>query len=229
MAWGSSKVALAAALTAALTCSPAQGASRDGTATRAYLKADYALVKFARAKRTASNAALQGLLDGVRRTCPRIALDSPQVTDSEQLSNEIVGAMIVAGTLPDKPAIARFARAVAGLRWSSSRLTRRIHTYARELKKLVTLAPADICADVGAWVASGYRTLPTPTVAFNRHYKAVNVPIGELPEPQLTRSAGSGQRRLLDRIRRIEAAIADFEAEAVETWAQIMDTLVLQP
>ena len=220
---------LGVALAAAAPVAPAGAASGNAVATQAYLKADYALMKVAQAKQGAAEGALQGLLNEIRGQCPNVAFASPQVTDSEQLSNELVGAMIVVATAPERQAIARYAHAVAGLRWSNARLTSTIKAYARQLSALSTMPAPNVCADVRTWVSSDYQTLPATTVQFDQSYKAVNVPIGELPEQLLAPYERPAQQGMLRSIRQLESSEADFEARAVNVWADAMNSMVLQP
>ena len=56
------------------------------------------MLRSAQALQGRSDAAIKGLLSQVQRECPAAALESPQNTDSEQLSNELVGEMIISGT-----------------------------------------------------------------------------------------------------------------------------------
>jgi hypothetical protein len=227
----SAALAICVAGCAAIAAFPplAHASPRDLAATQSYLDANYAMLRSAHALQGRSDGAIKGLLSQVQRECPAAAVESPQNTDSEQLSNELVGEMIIAGTRPVSRAIARYARAVSGLRWSNGRLTRAIRTYARQLSSLAKMAAPNLCADVRSWVDSRYQTLPASTVAFNSSYKAVNVPIGELPEALLAPYERPGQTGLLGRIRRLETSAADFEARAVSTYGEIMNALVLQP
>jgi hypothetical protein len=212
----------------ALPTAPASAAGGNAAATQAYLNASYALGRSAKAREGTSEEALQSLLHSVRSECLNVAAASPQDTDSEQLSNELVGAMIIAGTAPDRQAIARYRQAVSGLRWSNGALTRTVKTFASSLSTLSAMAPPSVCADVRAWVASGYQTLPAATVQFNERYKAVNVPIGELPGG-LAPFESPAQQGVVRKIRQLEQDEADFEARAVNTYGQIMNAMVLQP
>jgi hypothetical protein len=216
------------ALGASAPAAPALAAGNVAS-TQAYLSADLALVRAAQANEGASEAALKSLPRSVSSECPNVAVASPQNPDSEALSNELVGAMIVVGTRPNRQAIARFASAVSRLRWSNGRLTNTISSYASQLSALSKMAPPQVCGDVRSWVRSGFQTLPTSSVQFNQAYKAVNVPIGELPEQLLAPYERPGQAGTLRRIQQLETAVADFEARATTIWAEAMNTMVLQP
>jgi hypothetical protein len=218
----------ALALLGAPSC--ALAASGDVASTQAYIQANYALVQAGRAKLGAAAAALLAVRRQIGGECPRAAAESPQNADSTQLSNEVIGAIVIAAIRTDLPAGANFVRAVKGLRWSNHKLTSTVQSYAGKLKVLNTLAPPNVCADVRAWVASDYRTLPVSTVRFDQLFEPNWVGIGELPAQLLAPYERPNQRTVLRRTSQLESQLTDFEAEdGVETWSQIMNTLVLNP
>jgi hypothetical protein len=208
--------------------SPAVAASADVSATQAYVRANYALVSSAHARIGVADAILKSLLARVRRECPKVAAGSPQDTDSEALTFELVGEMRLAATRPNAPAVAAFARAVAPLRWSNPRLTSAVRSYSRQLRKQSQLAIPDVCAEVRAWVASGFHALPAGTRRFNLAMPDY-VGMGMLPSGLIAPFVTPGQRSVLARTRQLEDDIIEFEAFAVETWGQIMDELALNP
>ena len=215
----------------ALAIAPAAGlaASGDAAATDAYVGADHALVAHARAKLTVSEAALQTLLHRIRRECPKVAAGSPQDSDSEALTFELVGAMTLVAIRPNVQAIGAYSRAVAKLHWSSAKLTGAVRAYARQIHTQSLMRAPDMCADVHAWVASGYTTLPARTSSFNRAFYSVYVGIGLLPAQLLDPSAGPAQRSVIRSTQPLESQLVDAEARAVETWGHIMDALGLNP
>src|SRR6202051_3447085 len=101
----------------ALAAVPASASASDASATEAYLRADYALVKAGHAHLGASIAGYKGILTMVKRSCPRAASESPQDPESTELSNEVIGTMVLTAGKPDRPAIKTYLTAVAGLRW----------------------------------------------------------------------------------------------------------------
>lgn len=220
---------LAAALTLAAAPTPALAGPADVAATRAYIQADYALVHTARVNLAASKAALQKLRRRIRAECPRAAAGSPQNRDSEQLSNELVGAMTVAAIQPDVHAVAVFARAVQHLRWSNGQLTRKVHSYAARLRTLSMLPAPDVCADVKSWAASHYQALPASNVSFDNRYYKVEVAVGEVPARLLAPSMQPDVRPLLAHAQRLEGQLSEAEANAVYTWGHIMEDLGLNP
>lgn len=220
---------LAAALFLAVAPAPASASQGDVTATRAYVRADYTLVQTAKVNLETSEAALQKLRRRIAAECPRAAAGSPQNADSEQLSNELVGAMTLVAIQPDKRAVAAFASTVGRLRWSNATLTRKVHTYARRLETLSTLPAPDVCADVRAWAAGHYQALPASTLSFDSRYSKVEVAVGEVPARLLAPSEQADERPMLARAQRIEGRLSEAEANAVYTWGHIMESLALNP
>jgi hypothetical protein len=220
---------LAATLMLAAAPAPALAGTGDVAATRAYIQADYTLVHTARANLKTSEAALQQLRRQITAKCPAAAAGSPQDHDSEQLSNELVGAMTLAAVRPDVLAVTHFARAVARLRWSNARLTGKVRSYASRLRTLATLTSPNVCADVKAWVASGYQTLPASSVSFDDRYYQVEVAVGDVPAALLAPSEQPDERALLAHAQRLEGQLTEAEASAVYTWGHIMASLGLNP
>jgi hypothetical protein len=219
-------LALAAA-TLGVASPPALAGSRDRAATRAYIRAGYTALHAAKVNLAASRNALASLERQITSQCPLAAAGSPQDEDSEQLSNELVGALTVAAYHPDAGVIATFAHAVRGLRWSNPTLTRTVRTSTTKLSELSTLAVPDVCSDIQAWAASGFQTLPASAVQFDQRYAAVDVEAEEVPLRLLAPYEDASSASQLHRVERLEAAIAEFEAHAVAFYTRIMDRLEL--
>jgi hypothetical protein len=215
-----------AALVAGPSC--AMASSADTSNTHAYLEANYRLMQYADAHIPQGEAAIAGVVHGVRSECPRAAAESPQDTESEQLSNEVIGAIVTSVVKNGLGGARSFVRSVAPLHWSNRGLNRTIHAYAAKVKVLTTLAAPHLCADVKAWAASGFKTLPASTVAFDRRFVPAWVGAGELPD-SLKPYEPASDRSLVSQTVRLEERWEDFEAREVESWGAIMDTMVLQP
>jgi hypothetical protein len=211
----------------ALMPTAALARSRNAAATRAYIQANYTLVLSARANLAPSKVAIQGLATQVAGECPLAAADAPQNHAAEQLSNEVVGALEVAAYQPDKESMLAFAHTIRALHWSSRKLTRAVHTYATKLDGFQTLALPNICADVKAWAASGYQTLPASTVSFDKGFYAFDIEAEEVPLRLLHPYESATEASLLHRTQRLEEPLAEFEAEAVNDYSQILDSLKL--
>ena len=144
------------------------------------------------------------------------------------MSNEVIGAMVVSGDAPDLQAIRTFIHAVAGLRWSSSGLTRSIRAYTSDWQTLSSLSAPNLCGDVKAWGAGGFRALPASTVAFVKKFVPAWVAAGYLPA-QLTRYESSATRALAARCHHYEEQITEAEARAVAHYGEIMNALAIWP
>jgi hypothetical protein len=208
--------------------SAAAADSADVASTQAYLQTNYTLMRYFTAHIPAAKAEIASVLTGVRRECPLAASGSPQDVDSEQLSNEVVGTMVTTVVQHNLPATLNAIRATASLRWSNGALNKTIHAYLAKAKALTTLAVPDLCADVKAWAASGFKTLPASTSAFSPHFLSWWVAPGDQP-PTLRRYESSQDAALAHRTTKLEEQWTQFEADEVETWGEIMNALVLQP
>jgi hypothetical protein len=208
--------------------SPAALASGDATATSQYLAANYTLVRTARSYLRRAEAAPLKVLAQVTRECPRAAAGSPQDPQSTELSDEVIGAMVIAAYHLDVPGLRRFVSQTSRLHWSSKSATSAVRGYAAKLKALAGLAPPNLCADVRAWAASGYKTLPASTLRFDAIFLPAWVAIGLLPGP-LKPFESSAQKSVLVRSNALEEELTEGEARAVESWGKIMNELELEP
>jgi hypothetical protein len=224
---GAACILALAAADLAIPAASALASPADLAATQSYIHDNYALVHAAAGNIQSSEAGLAGVLAQVRRECPRAAAGSPQDHDSEQLSDEVVGAIVVAGVHPNVPAIESFIGKSGHLRWSSRALTSKVQGYVGKLKSLASLAPPSLCADVAAWAAGGYQTLPASTVRFDAQYTPVWVALGELPGT-LRSFERPEDHALVQATNRLENEITAYEARAVETYASILDALELK-
>jgi hypothetical protein len=200
----------------------------DEASTRSYARADLALVQYAAARLGTAETLLQGVLNKARADCPMAAAESPQNPESTMISNEIIGAMVLAAYHAARPEITVFVRDTSRLSWSNRALTRSVRAYASKLRTLSVLKAPDLCYDIRGWKASGYTKLPPATIAFNQRFVPAWVAIGEVP-PQLFRYASGDARSTLRRASGLEAKLADFEAHAVQTYANIMNALGVSP
>jgi len=221
---------LAIGTTAGLTVVPASALAdaADIAATQTYLQANYALVHYFTSHIPAARAELASVLSGVRRECPSAAAGSPEDVDSEQLSNEVIGTMVTTVIQHNLAPIRTAIRATAHLRWSNYALTRTVQAYVAKGKVLTSLAVPHLCADVKAWAAGGFETLPASTASFAPRFMSVWVAPGYLPAA-LSAYETAEDRTLAHRTVQLEEQWTEFEAYEVETWGKIMNALVLEP
>jgi hypothetical protein len=221
-------VAAAAVLGAASAPSGAVAASGDAAATQAYVRANYSALRVAISRLAAAEAAPLHVLAQVRGECPGAGARSPQNGESTQMSDEVIGAMVLGAAQPYREAIATYLAAVARLRWSDPGLTRAIRAYAADWKTLLALPAPNLCADVRAWAADGFHALPASTVTFVAKFMLAWVGAGFLPA-QLGRYESAATKALAARSERLEEQVSDAEARAVEPWGRIMDALEIWP
>jgi hypothetical protein len=192
--------------------------------TKAYIQADYTLAHTARINMQTGEAALESLQQTLSAECPQAAAASPENEAAAALSNEVIGFIRA-----DVQVVDGFAETVAHLHWSNRKLTRKIKAYAAKFKTLAALAMPNVCGDVRAWAASGYRALPASTTAFDERVSANNVGIGEVPARLLAPYEDSNERGVLALTRQFESELVDAEARAVAQWSKILNAFELQP
>jgi hypothetical protein len=202
--------------------------ARDLAATRAYITANYKLVNAARDNLAVAQTAIKTLGERVSGECPLAAgKEAPQGHDSRQLSDEVVGALEIVAYEPDKASMLTFAHVIRGLHWSNRKLTRMVQAYAVKLEHFPTLGLPNICADVKAWTAVGYASLPATTIAFDNEISAYGIETEEVSLPMFRPYESAADASLLRRTRQLETPITQFETEAVSDYSEILDSLKL--
>jgi hypothetical protein len=218
------------ALASGLASAPpaALAAGGNAVATQRYLQANYALVRVARSHLAVSEAGPVHVLAKVQQECPLAGAGSPQNPESTQMSDEIIGAMVISAEQPDLQAIKTFIHAVAGLSWSNHALTSAVRAYAGDLETVQGLGAPNLCGEVRAWAADGFHALPASTVAFVAKFMPAWVALGLLPA-QLTRYESSAGKSLAHRCEPLESLLTEGEARAVAHYGGIMNTLDISP
>ena len=141
----------------------AAAAQLDVASTRAYVRADNALTRSAKAHLHRAEAGVGAFTRQIGRECPHIAARAPQSAEAELLYEEIVAAVTHTVYHVNVASVEHFANTAMHLRWSSPRVTRAVHAYASRLHGLATLGMPNVCADAKAWAGSGYTALPAAT------------------------------------------------------------------
>lgn len=219
---------LLAALAAGALSPAAAAAQSDAASTRAYVQADYALARYGASHIGRARTTLHQVLRQVEGECPQAAAGSPQDSDSTEVSEEVIGTMVTSIYRSDVQAIDAFVRSTQHLRWGSRSVTNAVRSYVGKLKVMGSLTVPRLCADVRAWAAAGYATLPADTLHFDAQFEPNWVSLGELP-PQLVSAAPHEDASLIGRSKALEQQIAEFEAEAAETWRELMNALDVEP
>ncbi len=161
---------------------------QDRAATHALLEARYVYEQALLAAAPASVVAEEGFVGALGGECPGVLAGAPQETlktlfesplrsssprqigeanrESRQLDDlQSELSLALDGPLidSDRQAALSYARTVKSLHWTSSTLTVLEHMSAVELEEEVRSAPPQVCADMKAWVSSGYKTLSPAT------------------------------------------------------------------
>ena len=160
---------------------------RDAAATRAYLEADYAYVRANIASLSAARTALEALADRLADECPEVMKGAPspfgllsegpgpspsarrlaelsrERDQAETLQSELDTAFGLVLAQARRQGSSVFTAAVAPLSWSDPAVGGLVHEQLAELQEKLGRPLPDVCADMRAWVASGYRTLSPAT------------------------------------------------------------------
>jgi hypothetical protein len=219
---------LAIGSVAGLAAASSAAAAGDAAVTQAYVQANYQALRVGISHIATSEAAAPHLLAKVRQECPLVGARSPQDGESTQMSDDVVGAIVLSAYEPDQQAIRTFIHAVAGLRWSSAPLTREIRAYTSDWQTIVGLSVPNLCSDVKAWGANGYHALPANIAAFVGKFMPAWVAPGYMPA-QLERYETPATRALAARCKRFEERITEAETRAVEPYSEIMNALAIWP
>lgn len=212
----------------AVAPSPALASSQDVAATHAAIVAGNALARAGVAGINLAQSKIDSFNRKLARECPGVGNGTPETGASQPMSYEVAVALwsIAYGSVAGP--IHTFAKAISALHWTSSRINRIAHTFVSNLTALATIPLPDLCADVRAWSASGFTTIPPHVAELDHHVEAIELP--EDPWRLLAPYERPGDKGLVAYIKRAEARIA--EAEFVlgqKDWYLVLGTLGLPP
>ncbi len=178
-------------LFAAVTAPAASAPSSDRAATDAYVGAAYHYEQAALANVPGVRAAVEGLASRLASECPGVLRDGPpepppgtpfarRVGESKredeqqsELEGELSETVRLTLVQADRQPLLEFAAATRSLQWTNPTLTQAIDAQATGLEAELALALPNVCADMQAWVASGYRTLTAATHEFAAKREAI--------------------------------------------------------
>jgi hypothetical protein len=215
-------------LTLAVAPSPALASSADVAATHRAIVAGYALARAAVATINIAQARVESFNRKLAVDCPGVGSGTPETEASQPMSHEVTVALWSIAYGSAAGPIKTFAKAVSSLRWTSARINRAMRNFVSNLTALATIPLPDLCADVGAWVAGGFSTIPQRIIELDRRVESL-----ELPETQWTLVAPyvrGGDKGLVAYIKRAERKIAEAEFMLGQAdWYQVLQTLGLPP
>jgi hypothetical protein len=199
---------------------------RDIASTHAYIRADYALNRATEAKVAAAQAGVVALNRKLGQTCPKAGAGGLEDEASQPLSYEVAVAMWSVSYGTDAGPIDAFLATVSRLRWSEGRLTRITHSYAQRLHQMATLPMPDLCGDVSAWKASGFRTIPPETTRLDKYEQGIE-PKSVSPR-LLAPYEQPADKGILARTTGLEAKLEETEISlGLSDWDRILETLGL--
>jgi hypothetical protein len=215
-----------AALALGLTPATALATSQDVASTHAYILANFALARATEARVGTVQTDVVRLNRKLGQECRDAAAGSPQNEESQKVSHEVAGALWSVAYGADAGPIGAFVRAVKPLRWSNHKLTRMAQSYATNLRKLAALSLPNICADVRAWRASGFRTVPATTLSFNQYAESIET--HTIPARLLVPFERPSDRGVVARTTHLEYELEGSEiSTGFNDWELLLDTLGL--
>lgn len=211
-----------------LAMAPATTSATPGdiASTHAYIRANYAFARATVAAIKAAQANIEAVNQKFSHECPKVGAGSPQNEASQQLSYEVVVALWSASYGTDAGPIRTFVNAVKRLKWSNHRLAHIAHNYASSLRELATLPMPDICGDVRAWAASGFKSIPATTTQLVRRVEGIEGKT--IPLSLLAPYEQPGDRGIAATTERLETKLQGTETVVgFNDWDQLLETLGL--
>jgi hypothetical protein len=207
---------------------PAMASSQDVAATHKAIVAGYALARAGVATINVAQSKIESFNRKLARECPGVGSGTPETEASQPMSYEVAVALWSIAYGSAAGPIKTFARAVSPLRWTNARINRVAHTLIASLTGLATIPLPDLCADVRAWTASGFTTIPRQVVALDRRVEPLELP--EIPWRLVAPYVRGGDAGLVAYIKRAERKIAEAEFVLGQNdWYQVLGTLGLPP
>lgn len=204
----------------------ALAAPRDVSSTRRYILANYAFLRTVRANEPLVNANIAKLDRSLAAECPNVGAGSPQNEEAQHMSYEVAGALWSTLYRTDAGAVQRFLQAVHPLRWSNNKITRTARAYIGSLRELAALRPPNLCGDVRAWDADGFKAVPADTLRFDRHVEAIEGKT--IPLRLLAPFEQPSDKGLAARTAHLETELLNAETvTGFNDWDTLLQTLAL--
>ncbi|MGN6373321.1 MAG: hypothetical protein ACTHM1_10075 [Solirubrobacteraceae bacterium] len=212
----------------ALAPAPAQAlaAPQDVASTHAFLVAGHIALQATVSKWSAVEAGIRRMDHKFARECAHVGEGAPQDEEEQKMSYEVAGALWASGYHTDAGIVRRFWAAVKPLRWGSPSITRRAHAFAHALLEMTKISVPDLCGDVRAWAATGYKSIPASTVRYDKHVEAIEV---KLPSPKLIRPFVHGSdSALLNQDLKLYRRFEELEVgRGFDDWDNLLEILSL--
>jgi len=217
---------LTAAALAVPALTPALAEASDASATHAYIQADFALARAGVAGIGRAQARIHAYNKELAAQCPGIGRGAPQTEAGQTMSAEVVAALWSLAYGANAGPINTFLAKVSRLHWSNHAITRAAARFARSWHELATLPLPPLCADVAAWKANGFQTIPPSALRAVEHAESIH------PKPVSARLLApfmrGADKSTLARAARLERKVGESEFElGQDDWFEVLDTLAL--
>jgi len=213
-------------LTVGFAPASASAAPKDVASTHAYVVAAYAALHAVVSKWSVVEAGIHKLDLKFQAECPAVGAGSPQNESEQRLSAEVAGALWATGYRTEAKVVQRFAKAVNPLTWSNPAITRSAHRFTKALQEMTRLSIPDLCGDVRAWEATGYKTVPADVEQYDDHVESIE--IKEIPRKLLLPYESPGDKGLVARVERLATRFEELEFErGQDDWNALLGTLAL--
>jgi hypothetical protein len=202
----------------------------DVTATKTYLGALYELVHTEEKELLASKINANELIHSVSHGCSRVVTNVHHTKQTILLSLEVGGALTVVMTRPDRAQIESFVRTVSVLRWNDRRVEDRVRAYVHKLiaEIHVTHVP-NLCADVTAWVQSGFQEDDAHTVQFVKTLQTAEAGPENVPNRLLRKYERPGEHELLRGLAKVDQYLESHALNLLLTaWYRLLKVIGLQ-
>ncbi len=219
-------LAAVAALALGVAPAGAQASAKDIASTHAYAVAAYAALHEVVTKWSTVEAGIHRLDTKFQAECPKVGAGSPQSEQEQLLSSEVAGALWATGYRTEAKVVQKFVKAVGPLTWSNPAITRAARKFTKSLHAMTELPVPDLCGDVRAWTASGYKAMPANVAQYDRRVEAIE--IKEIPRTLLLPYAQSSDRALIAADVRLDTRFGELEFErGQDDWDHLLEVLAL--
>jgi len=218
--------ALAAVLGFAIAPSAALAAPQDVASTHAYIVASYNLLHTAVTTWSKVEAGIRQLDAKFHAECPDAGTGSPQNEEGQALSTEAAGALWASGYQTDARIVRAYVKAIGRLKWSNPAITRSDRRLAKSLREMLALQIPPLCADIHAWSATGFKSVPADAKQYAQHVAAIE--INEIPRRLLAPYVQPSDRSLRARAEHLATRYEELEFQRGQAdWDALLETLAL--